>query len=551
MDIALAQINPTVGAFEANFDSIAELCLRAAKQDLDMIVFPELATTGYPPRDLLLEPAFVQANLACVERVRELTAGIPTAVVLGFVEPNNGPGPRLRNAVALIERGRIVATRYKTLLPNYDVFDEQRYFAPAQSNEPVLWRNIRLGLTVCEDLWLDLLEGDTPLYTANPVAQLCQAGVDLLINISASPFAVQKAANRLEFMCRHAKAMNTPVVYLNQVGGQDELVFDGHSLCVNPTGTIAARGRDFAEDFLVVSFDASQRTIIGPLHPVSQSDEEQIYKALTLGLRDYARRCGFSRAVLGLSGGIDSAVTAVIAADALGADNVDCLAMPTSYSSTGSITDSQKLAQRLGVNFRTVSVDHLRTTFLQTVKDLLPDRPLGLVEENLQARIRGTLLMAHANATGSLLLATGNKSELAVGYCTLYGDMCGGLAVIGDLSKTMVYRLARWMNLAQPRIPSAILEKVPSAELRPNQKDSDSLPDYAVLDQILAGHVDHLRSPAEIAEHLAEQAQVTQRWVNATRKAEHKRFQAPPVLRVTGRAFGTGRRLPLSAHYDF
>jgi len=542
MKIALAQINPTVGDIPGNAGRIADCIERAAGEGADLVVFGELAVTGYPPRDLLSRPGFVAASVRAVEDLARRCR--QAAALVGFVRPAaDTPGRPLENAAALLTGGRVAAVHVKSLLPTYDVFDETRYFRPGGAPAPLEVAGRRVGVSICEDLW-DRSAPGRPLYEADPIDALKRAGAEIIVNISASPFQMGKVALREQLLARQAARTGCAIVYVNQVGGNDELIFDGSSMAVAGDGTVLGRCREFAEDLLVVDTDgpAARREPSG-------DDMQQLSAALRLGLCDYVRKCGFRSVVLGLSGGIDSAVVAVIAADALGPENVLALAMPSRYSSAASLDDARQLAGNLGIRLVEVPIEPVHRCFEQVFAEHLPpDRP-GTTDENIQARIRGNLVMAFSNALGHLPLATGNKTELATGYCTLYGDMNGGLAVIGDVPKTMVYRLGRHFNAAAERIPRRILSKPPSAELKPGQTDQDKLPPYDVLDAILARYVEQERSIEEIVAEGFD-AGTVRRVVNMVVAAEYKRRQAAPALKVTARAFGTGRRFPIACRRE-
>jgi NAD+ synthetase len=547
--LALAQLNFTVGAFEGNFEKIRGAVSRAAAAGADLIVFSELATTGYPPRDLLHQSRFVDLNLDLLERVAALSSS-SLAILIGFVDRNrSGTGKALHNAAAFCLAGRVVERRYKTLLPTYDVFDEDRYFEPATKVAPIRYKGLRLGVTICEDVWNDPDFWPKRLYQRDPVCELSDQGADLFINISSSPFSLRKATLRRDMIRQEVVKHRRSFFYLNQVGGNDELVFDGHSLGFAADGTEVVRGREFDEDFIVYDVPGMGESAGPPvLREAATSDEETAYRALVLGLRDYAAKCGFSSAVLGLSGGVDSAVTACLGAAALGAENVLGVLMPARYSSPHSVTDAQGLARHLGIRHVVIPIDSIFQSYLDVLAPVFAASPGrgNATEENLQARIRGATLMALSNHHGSLLLTTGNKSELAVGYCTLYGDMCGGLAVISDVPKTLVYRLARYINGVRFVIPESTLTKAPSAELRPNQKDSDSLPPYDVLDPIIEAHVERDMDADAICALGFDRELVTDviRRINAS---EYKRWQAAPGLRISSKAFGIGRRHPIAA----
>ena len=542
MKIALAQINTTVGDLGGNEARILAAYRRGIEAGVDLVVYPELAITGYPPRDLLLKRHFIQQNLETLDRLAAATG--KTGMLVGFVGRNERrPGREATNATALLQNGSILTTRAKTLLPTYDVFDEDRYFEPGGSNAPAEFNGRKLGLTVCEDVWNDEDFWDERRYRTNPPAQLVEAGATVLFNNSASPWHLGKNATRYQMLSRLAAKTQRPIVYCNLVGGNDELVFDGASMAFNGSGQLISHGKLFEEDFLVFDLDGAQPTI-APEMPA----EEQVYRALVLGLRDYLCKCGFKSAVLGLSGGIDSALTAVIAVEALGKENVRGVSLPSQFSSQGSLDDARTLATNLGIRYDVVPI---QLPFEAVKKELAP-LFVGLkedtTEENIQARLRGVILMAMSNKFGSLLLTTGNKSEMAVGYCTLYGDMNGGLAVISDVPKTMVYRISNWVNREREIIPSTTITKAPSAELRPNQTDQDSLPPYEVLDAILEEYVVNLKTTRDIIAMGFDEATV-KRVVRLIDFSEYKRRQAAPGLKVTSKAFGVGRRIPIAQRY--
>ncbi|MCP5518498.1 MAG: NAD+ synthase [Verrucomicrobiales bacterium] len=542
MKIALAQLNPTVGDFDGNLDRILQAYRTAVAAGADLMLTPELAIPGYPPRDLLLRAGFVQRNLECLER---LAASVgETGLVVGHVgRHDEGAGRGATNSVSLLHRGTIVTRRDKTLLPTYDVFDEDRYFEPARTNAPVPFRGTRLGLTVCEDLWNDEAFWKDRRYRRNPAAELVAAGANLILNASASPWHLGKNRVRHAMLQSLAGRCGVPLLYCNSIGGNDELVFDGNSLAFDARGRLIAAGAGFAEDLVVVDTAASV-----PVEPTDLPDEEKLHRALVLGLRDYLHKCGFRQAVLGLSGGIDSAVTAALAVAALGAENVHGVALPSQYSSSGSLDDARELAANLGIRFDVIPIQRGFEALKTELAPVFADRAEDLTEENLQARLRGVILMALSNKFGALLLTTGNKSEVAVGYCTLYGDMCGGLAVINDVPKTMVYRLARWINRDRVVIPESSITKPPSAELRPDQRDQDSLPPYEVLDAILEAYVVEGRPVSAILASGFAEADVRQ-VVRLIDLSEYKRRQAAPGLKVTSKAFGVGRRIPIAQRY--
>ncbi|MGA2496780.1 MAG: NAD+ synthase [Tepidisphaeraceae bacterium] len=579
MKIALAQINPTVGDIAGNTRKILDFLARAEAAGAHTVVFPELCLTGYPPKDLLLKPKFVDDNLQALEQIARSVDNLHA--IIGFAQRNANPvGRPLHNAVALLHAGRIVTQHFKTLLPTYDVFDETRYFEPGSAdrrNQLVRIGEMPVGLSICEDLWNDERLISRRLYHQNPIADLHAAGAQLMINSSASPFVVGKHDFRIQLFSAQARQFGRPLVYVNQVGGNDELVFDGNSVVFDAQGRLIAQARDFEEDLLIVDLPVgsasadpeptahphplklalqTQHSALGTQHA---SGIESIYKALVLGLKDYLRKCGFKSAVLGLSGGIDSAVTCALAAAALGADKVVGVAMPSRFSSDHSVADARTLAENLGVRFHIVPVEPMHKAYETTVYPLFarasirgadPADAENLTDQNVQARVRGGILMAFSNRFGHLLLTTGNKSELAVGYCTLYGDMCGGLAVISDVPKTTIYELAEFINRQAGRdlIPRNSISKPPSAELRPNQTDQDSLPPYDLLDAILHRYVEEENSAAEIVKEGFDAATVL-RVIKLCDRSEYKRRQAAPGLKVTSRAFGFGRRMPIAQNY--
>jgi NAD+ synthase (glutamine-hydrolysing) len=568
--IALAQLNTTVGDIAGNEARILAAYQRAVAAGVDLVLCPELALTGYPPRDLVLRRSLVQQNLAALDRLARATG--KAGLLVGYVGDNTDlPGRDVTNAAALLQHGKIIATRAKTLLPTYDVFDEDRYFEPAATNAPLEFNGRRIGITICEDIWNDEDFWPVRRYEHNPPVELAEAGAEIILNISASPWHLGKDATRRAMLQSLAQKTRCPVVFCNQVGGNDELVFDGGSMVFSSTGEMIAAGKHFEEDLVLVdlaqptptpSQEGSQtggvRSTVPlpggarggfapPLTPLP-CDEELLFKALTLGLRDYLHKCGFKSAVLGLSGGIDSALVAVLAAAALGKENVRGISLPSQYSSQGSLDDARILAANLGIQYDVIPIQPPFAAVKGQLQDVFAGRTEDTTEENIQARLRGVILMAMSNKFGSLLLTTGNKSELAVGYCTLYGDMCGGLAVISDVPKMMVYRLARWINREREIIPNDTITKPPSAELRPNQTDQDSLPPYDVLDAILDAYVVDGKSPADIIKAGFSEADV-KRVVKLIDGAEYKRRQAAPGLKVTSKAFGVGRRIPVAQRH--
>ncbi len=571
MKIALAQINTTVGDFEGNKSLILEAYRKAVAQGAELVLTPELAITGYPPRDLVYRSRFVPTNKETLVAIAAEVGEAP--LITGFVDLNTkGRGRPFRNAAAVLHKGAIVQVIYKTLLPTYDVFDEDRYFEPAESCLPVLINGTRLGVTVCEDIWTDEYLPE-PRYDVNPPRKLAELGIDVLVNISASPFHLGKPAIRERMIAEVARELNAPVIYCNAVGGNDQLVFDGNSLVVDAAGEVVARMKSFAEDLAVVDVEVAPpfpHESARPLHlpprdvkalkvqlkevldgdPMSSGRPlaQDLHDALVLGLRDYVHKCGFKSCVLGLSGGIDSALVAALAAEALGPENVLGVSLPSVFSSQGSKDDARDLAKNLGIRYETVTIQAAVESVKGQLGDLFAGRAEDITEENMQARIRGLLLMSISNKFGHLLLTTGNKSELAVGYCTIYGDMCGGLAVISDLPKTQVYAVSRWINRDREVIPWPSIEKPPSAELKPNQKDQDTLPEYDVLDAILYMFLERGMNAKEIAAAGHDEELV--RWVLRRVDAnEWKRHQAAPGLKVTSKAFGIGRRIPIAQRF--
>jgi NAD+ synthase (glutamine-hydrolysing) len=543
MKAALAQINTTVGDLGGNEAKILAAYRRGVDAGVDLVMFPELTITGYPPRDLLLKRSFIAQNLAVLDRLAAASGKV--AMLVGYVRENKKrPGREVSNCVALLQNGKIFTTRTKTLLPTYDVFDEDRYFEPALENHPVEFAGGKIGLTICEDIWNDEDFWPNRRYQHNPPLELAAEGSRILFNVSASPWHVGKQDTRYQMLRSMAQKAKCPMLCCNQVGGNDELVFDGGSLAFNATGELIARAEMFAEDFVVVDTETSK-----PVPRTTRPEEELVYKALVMGLRDYLYKCGFKSAVLGLSGGIDSALTACIAVDALGKENVRGISLPSQYSSQGSLDDARILAERLGISYEVIPIQPPFEAVKKQLQPIFARRAEDTTEENIQARLRGVILMALSNKFGSLLLTTGNKSELAVGYCTLYGDMCGGLAVISDVPKTMVYRVSKWINREREIIPTASITKPPSAELRPNQTDQDSLPPYDVLDAILDAYVVQGKTLSEIVQGGFEEATV-KRVIRLIDFNEYKRRQAAPGLKVTSKAFGVGRRIPIAQKYQ-
>jgi NAD+ synthase (glutamine-hydrolysing) len=540
MKVGLAQINTTVGDFAGNADLILSAYRKLVTEGAEIVVTPELSISGYPPLDLIFAGEFVERNLATLRKIHEQVVGVP--LLVGFIDRNvTGHGKPFHNAAAFLEKGKQPVIVHKRLLPTYDVFDEARYFEPGTLSEPIDFGGKKIGVTICEDLWTpDYLPG--PLYRVDPPGDLVAKGADLLLNLSASPFQYGKPARRLQMLETQVQRLKKPIYYCNSVGGNDQLVFDGHSLVLSGDGTRTREMAGFAEELAVIG----EPTL--PFVPGHRHDLWELYHALVLGLRDYFRKCGFKSAVLGLSGGIDSALTAVLAVEALGKEHVLGAAMPGPYSSEGSVRDAYQLAQNLGIQCLELPITESYEVLLSGLKNAFEGRPADATEENLQARLRGVTMMALSNKFGSLLLSTGNKSELAVGYCTLYGDMCGGLAVISDLPKTLVYALSRWINRDGEIIPVSTIEKPPSAELRPDQTDQDTLPPYDLLDSVLALYVEENLPVREIVARGYDEVLV-RRITSLVDRNEYKRKQAAPGLKVTGRAFGMGRRLPLAQRY--
>ena len=542
MKVALGQINPTVGDFSGNAGKIIDYARRAQSHGAGLILFPELAVCGYPPRDLVERSSFVARNRETVDRIAAETRGI--AVICGLVTPaDSAAGKSVMNSAALLMDGKVAFLQSKMLLPTYDVFDEMRNFAPAKSQELFDFCGNRMALTICEDAWNDKQFWNKRLYTFDPVEALMRAGGNFVLNISASPFWIGKRELRRDMLATIARNYKVPVAMVNQVGGNDSLVFDGSSLVLNAEGNVVAQGRSFEEDLLY--FDS--KTLTGEVREQVAGEEASVYAALVLGTRDYMYKCGFQNSIVGLSGGIDSALTAAIAAEAVGPENVMGIGMPGPFSSEGSIEDARALAQNLGIRFELLPINHVFEAYRQTLQEVFAGRKEDVTEENLQSRARGTLLMALSNKLGAIVLSTGNKSELGVGYCTLYGDMVGGLAVISDVPKTLVYRLSHYVNSRRPVIPPATLEKPPSAELRPNQKDTDTLPPYEVIDAVLEDYVEDSHPPERIAADHGFDVAIVRRVIGMVDGAEYKRQQAAPGIKISAKAFGYGRRLPIAA----
>ena len=536
LKFGLAQINTTVGALEENCLKIQEMLELSRKKGIDLVLFPELTLSGYPPQDLLEDKDFIDKNFEYLEK---LAKNHPNSkAIIGFVEKNPIQGKRPFNAAAFISNGKIKNILRKCLLPTYDVFDETRYFEASQKAYIIDFdENIRLGITICEDIWY-LKEKNYPF---DPVAQQVEIGIDYLINISASPYEIGKGLQKEKLLRQKAIHYQVPILYLNLVGGNDELIFDGRSMIIGKDGKLEALAPDFEEILL----EWSPKSKPKPIHYISQTEEESVFKALSLGISDYTRKCNFEKVLIGISGGIDSAITAALATHALGPQNVWGIAMPSRYSSPGSLTDAEALCKNLNIRHEVISIDCIFENYLNTLGPLFQNCKEDVTEENLQARIRGAILMALSNKFKSLVLTTGNKSEIAVGYCTLYGDTCGGFAVISDLPKTWVYRLAKYLNREKEVIPETIIQKPPSAELRPDQKDQDSLPDYDTLDAILSAYVEDRKTICEIVK-MGYEKKLVKEIIRKVDLAEYKRKQLPPGFKITRKSFGMGRRMPVA-----
>ncbi len=548
MRIALGQINPTVGDLAGNADRMVEFAREAAQRGAELIVFPELSITGYPPRDLVEKPSFLDRSEATLQDLARRTADLPLASIVGYVGRSTAAtGKRATNCAALLRGGEVAFRQIKMLLPTYDVFDEARNFVAGERQNVWPLGERTLALAVCEDAWNDKKFWERRLYARDPVEELIALGGNVLISINASPFHMGKRALRHEMFAAMTQRHCVPAIVVNQVGGNDSLVFDGSSFAMDARGNVIASAASFREDLVVVDTG----TVQGDQHMNFDNECDAVYEALVLGTRDYIRKCGFARVLIGLSGGIDSSLTAAIAVDAVGAENVIGVGMPGPYSSEGSVSDARALAENLGVHFEIASIKPVYHDFLGILNPLFHGAPPDVTEENLQSRLRGVTLMALSNKLGSLVLTTGNKSELAVGYCTLYGDMCGGLAVISDVPKTLVYSLSRIANQRHPgAIPESVFTKPPSAELRADQKDTDSLPEYDILDAILREYVEEYRTPVQIAESVGVPLDLVHDIARKVDRNEYKRQQAAPGLKVTTKAFGIGRRFPIAQRYS-
>ncbi|QQE12634.1 NAD+ synthase [Planctomycetota bacterium] len=561
MRIALSQIDTTVGDLKGNAELILRDIERAKEHKADLIVFPEMTVIGYPPKDLLLKPRVIKQCAEAVEKLAQACTNI--TALIGYPKVSDkGTGHLLHNAVAVCRDGKIVNHHVKTLLPTYDVFDERRYFEPGDHLVISEVKGQNIGVSICEDLWNEQAIFERPLYEINPIDQIADHGADIIINAAASPYVLGKHEFRLDLMRHVARKHQRPIVYCNAIGGNDELVFDGNSCVINAGGEIIGHAKDFEEDLLVVELpDKNNNTdVMAGRIEHSKIGLESVYHALVLGLRDYVRKCGFKKIVMGLSGGIDSALTCAIAVDAIGKENVIGIGMPSRYSSDGSVSDAELLASNLGIEFHVIPIEKAHYAMEGMLDSIFANTEAGVTEENIQARIRGNVMMSISNKFGALLVTTGNKSEMAVGYCTLYGDMCGGFSVLCDVPKTMVYDLSRWINEASnsplhqtygiPVIPEDTITKPPSAELRPDQKDQDSLPEYEVLDEIVERYVEKEQSAARIIDEAGFDQDTVLRMVRLIDLNEYKRKQAAPGLKITGRAFGFGRRMPIAQRYD-
>ena len=540
MKVALLQINPIVGDLEGNAAKIKKFATKAKGSDL--IITSELALLGYPPQDLLLYPEFINKAWLVLEKIAKDTKLLPPILVGAAIINKNRSGRPLSNVACLLHKGIVEKIFFKSLLPTYDVFDEDRYFEPADKPQILTHQGKKIGVSICEDLWNDKDFWTRPRYHFDPIEKLAEEKVDLIINLSSSPFTIEKQKLRESMISVSSKKYKIPIIYVNQVGGNDDLIFDGASLMFNNQGKLVARAKAFEENLLVIELDSKTNAI----NDYPENKEELVFKAIRLGLNDYLKKCGFKKVLVGISGGIDSAIVAAIARHSLGAKNVLGVLMPSPCTSAQSMIDAQRLAKNLGIKTVTFEIASLMKNYDKALDDAFKGFKKDITEENIQARIRGNLLMALSNKYEALVLSTGNKSELTVGYTTLYGDMTGGLAVIGDVLKTQVYKLAKWINREGEIIPKRIIEKAPSAELRPNQKDQDSLPHYDVLDKILSLFIEKHEGPKQVVSKGFDKYLVA-KVLSMVASAEFKRRQAPPTLKVTGRAFGPGWRMPIAA----
>lgn len=539
MRIFVAQLDPTIGDMEGNTQKIIQAMERARREKADIVLFSELVLCGYPPEDLLLHPSFIDVQEQYLDQI--ICASAQLMVIVGLVRRNPSKGEKsLFNSAAIIHDGKLLGFEDKRLLPTYDVFDERRYFEPGTTNRVWEYKGKKIGVLICEDIWQHAGQVDYTHYAHDPVLEMKLAKPDVLLNLSASPYQFQKPDMRAKVCVASAKTLQCPVILCCQVGGNDQLVFDGYSAYVSAEGDLLQIAKGFTEDDMIVDLETKMR----PCH-FSYDPFHDLYQALVLGVRDYFHKQGFKKGCLGLSGGIDSALVACIAVDALGKDNVLALNMPSRFSTSGSVTDSEVLAQRLGIELLSISIEKPFGAFLELLEPYFPGRAPDVTEENLQARIRGNILMAISNKLGYIVLSTGNKSEMAMGFCTLYGDMCGGLAAISDVTKKQVYELARWLNREKELIPQAIIDKIPSAELRPNQKDTDTLPEYDIVDKVLQGYVEECLPPEQIAQKHNLPIELVIDLIHKIHCAEYKRRQAAPGIRVSKKAFRVGRRYPI------
>jgi NAD+ synthase (glutamine-hydrolysing) len=547
MKVTLAQLNPTVGDIRGNLAKVEQTLSLCSKDSPDLVIFPELFLVGYPPRDLLERPSFISRTEAAIEELLKISQNFgQRGIIVGAPQPSQKPtGKGLHNSALFIYQGGLLFTHHKSLLPTYDVFDEPRYFEPGIEDSVVKFKDSILGISVCEDAWNDPALWPRRTYHHDPIEAMAKSGAKLIINIAASPFHRGKERLRYDIVRSHARKHRIPFVFVNQVGANDELIFDGRSICVDGSGDPIVVFPPFQEHIQTISLDKA----VVPTSYEPQEEIESVYQALVLGVKDYMGKCSFNTAILGLSGGIDSAVTCCIAVEALGSENVVAVTMPGPYSSPGSIEDSKKLAVNLGIKFETVEISPVYEAYIKSLRPQLKGKEVDTTEENIQARIRCNILMALPNKFGHLVLSTGNKSELAVGYCTLYGDMSGGLSVISDVPKTMVYELAGYINRQFPIIPQEIINKAPTAELKENQTDQDTLPPYEMLDQILHYYLDEHYSMEDIL-RLGLDPEAVKWVIRAVDRNEYKRRQGPPGLKVTSRAFGTGRRMPIAAKFE-
>ena len=546
MKVALLQINPTVGDLEGNSRKIKEGARKARAQGADLVVTSELSLLGYPPRDLLLYPSFINKAFRVLEKTAKDTAALPPILVGTAVINKSKKGRPLYNTAAFLKNGKIESLFYKSLLPTYDVFDEDRYFEPVDTPQILNFSGKKIGISICEDLWNDCDFWERPRYHFDPIEKLAREKVDFIVNLSSSPFTVNKQKFRESMISASCRKYKTPIIYVNQVGGNDELIFDGASVAFDSKGKIFARAKAFLEDVITVDSEGGKNKV----NAYPKIKEEAVFKSISLGLFDYLKKCGFGKVIVGISGGIDSAVVATFAKETLGPKNVIGVLMPSSYTSSSSLEDAKKLTKNLGIKAVTIGIENLMAGYDRSLKDVFRGSKKDVTEENIQARIRGNILMAISNKYKVLLLSTGNKSELTVGYTTLYGDLTGGLAVIGDLPKTQVYKMAKWFNRKKEIIPKTIIDRAPSAELRPFQKDKDSLPPYSILDKILYLLVEQQESLSQIVKRGFKKDLVS-KVLKMVTDAEFKRRQAPPVLKISERAFGSGWRMPIAAESKF